>query len=197
MGGHSGQNACLQRLKLLFFWPGMKAEVMELIRNCEVYQANKSEHVAYPGLLQPLCIPQQVWKHISMDFVEKLPVSEGMDTVLVVIDRFSKYGHFIALKHPFNAVEVSEIFLDNIFKLHGLPDTIVCDRDKVFTSIFWSSLFEKLRVAMLYSSAYHPQSDGQTERLNQCLEAYLRCFFSEKPSSWRKWLAMAEHWYHY
>lgn len=102
-----------------------------------------------------------------MDFVEQLPLSDGTETVLVVVDRLSKYGHFLPLSHPFTAEKVAEVFLDGIFKLHGLPDTIVCDRDKVFTSIFWNSLFEKLGVQLMFSSAYHPQ----TERLNQCLEA--------------------------
>lgn len=112
-----------------------------------------------------------------------MTLTEGMDTVLVVVDRLSKYGHFIALKHLFSASDVADIFLDHIFKLHGLPATIVSDRDKIFTSIFWTSLFEKLRVGLHFSTAYHSQSDGQTERLNQCLESYLRCFTSERPNS--------------
>ena len=119
-----------------------------------------------PGFLQPLEIPNVPWKHIAIDFVEKLPLSEGADTVLVVIDRLSKYGHFIPLTHPFNIEEVANVFLDNIFKLHGLPDTIVCDRDKIFTSRFWTSILEKLEVQINFTSTYHPQSDGQTERLN-------------------------------
>lgn len=97
LGGHSGQTACLQRIKITFWWPGMKADVVDIIRGCEVYQWSKGEHVQYPGLLQPLAIPNQPWTDITMDFIEQLPVSEGMDTVLVVIDRLSKYGHFIPL----------------------------------------------------------------------------------------------------
>lgn len=115
--------------------------------------------------------------------IKQLPLSDGMDTVLVVVDRLSKYGHFMVLKHPFTVVEVADVILDNIFKLHGLPDSIVCDRDKIFTSVFWSSLFDKLGVTLHLSSVYHPQSDGHTERLNQCLESYRRCFTSDKPSS--------------
>ena len=195
LGGHSGQNACLQRIKTVFYWPGMKQDVVEWIRTCEVCQKYKSEHNSYPGLLQPLPIPTAVWKDISMDFVEKLPDSEGANAVLVVVDRLSKYGHFIALSHPFNAEEIANIFLDQVFRLHGLPTTIVSDRDKIFTSKFWSSVFEKLGVQLNFTSAYHPQSDGQTERLNQCLEAYLRCFAGDRPCTWKKWLGMAEYWY--
>ncbi|KAK1383396.1 Chromo domain-containing protein [Heracleum sosnowskyi] len=91
-----------------------------------------------------------------MDFVEQLPISNGKDVVLVIVDRFSKYGHFIALKHPFTSLEVVEVFLDNIFKLHGLPDSIVCDRDRIFTRNFWTTLFDKLGITMHFSSAYHP-----------------------------------------
>ncbi|XP_017233152.1 uncharacterized protein LOC108207202 [Daucus carota subsp. sativus] len=107
----------------------------------------------------------------------------------------AKVWTFYSLSHPFTAEKVANVFLDNIFKLHGLPDTIVCDRDRIFTSIFWKSLFEKLGVTLNFTSAYHPQSDGQTERLNQCLEAYLRCFSGDRPSTWKNWLSVAEYWY--
>lgn len=92
-----------------------------------------------------------------MDFLEQMPEFDEMDTVLVMIDRLSKYGHFIALKHPFSAKDVADVFLDKIFKLHGMPNSIVSDRDKVFTSTFWYAIFQKLGVKLHFSSAYHPQ----------------------------------------
>ena len=149
----------------------------------------------YPGLLQPLPIPTQAWSHITMDFIEKLPSSKGFDTILVVIDRLTKFGHVIALSHPFLAAQVAQVFLDHIYKLHGLPESIVTDRDRIFTSKFWQELFKLAGTELHYSSSYHPETDGQSERLNQCLEAYLRCMTGENPTQWSHWLSLAELWY--
>ena len=95
-----------------------------------------------------------------MDFVESLPKSNSKDTILVVVDRLSKYAYFIPLKHPYTALSVTQAFLDNIYRLHGLPTTIVSDRDKIFISHFWKELFGLLKVKLCLSAAYHPQSDG-------------------------------------
>ena len=110
-----------------------------------------------------------------MDFIDFLPVSQGKSTILVVVDRLSKYAHFIPVTHPYTAKSIAQLFLDNIYKLHGLPETIVSDRDKVFMSLFWQSLFKMLQVQLKMSTAYHPETDGQTEVVNKCLEGYLRC----------------------
>ncbi|CAM8932679.1 unnamed protein product [Rhodiola kirilowii] len=130
-----------------------------------------------------------------MDFVEGLPKSKGKDVILVVVGRFSKYGHFIALSHPYTTIQVAHNLFDNVFKLHGLPKTIVSDRDKIFTSNVWQGLFRCYGTKLNLSIAYHPQSDGQTERLNQCLEHYLRAMCFRQPGQWSKWLSMAEFWY--
>jgi hypothetical protein len=95
---------------------------------------NKAEHIPYPGLLQPIPIPDMPWQLITMDFIEALPKSEGKDTILVVVDKLTKYAHFIPLIHPFTTKHIVQVFIDNVFKLHGLPQAIITDRDKIFTS---------------------------------------------------------------
>jgi hypothetical protein len=100
-----------------------------------------------------------------MAFIEKLPKSEGYDTILVVVDRFSKYAHFMALKQPFTAAQVAQVLLDQVVKLHGLPKSIGSDRDRIFTSAFWTQLFKLLGTKLNLSTAYHPQTDGQSERV--------------------------------
>jgi hypothetical protein len=135
---------------------------------------------------------QQAWTIISMDFIEGLPKSHNYDTILVVIDKFSKYGHFVPMKHPYTALTVAKLFMDNVYKLHGLPQVIISDRDKVFTSELWKELFRLADTTVNLSSAYHPQTDGQTERLNHCLETYLRCMVHACPTKWFQWLSQAE-----
>lgn len=118
-----------------------------------------------------------------MDLIERLPKSEGKEIIFVVVDRFTKYSHFIPLSHPLTAPEVANWFLANIYKLHCLPSSIVRDRDKIFTSNFWQQLFKALGVTLKLSTAYHPQTDRQTERVNQCLECYLRCMAGSQPKN--------------
>lgn len=130
-----------------------------------------------------------------MDLIEGLPHSFGKNTIFVVVDRLSKYAHFIAISHPYTAMDFAQIFMDNIYKLHGMPQTIVCDRNPVFTSTFWKGLFLHQGTKFNMSSSYHPQTDGQTEVVNRCLENYLRCMTGDRPTHWSKGLPLAEWWY--
>jgi hypothetical protein len=114
------------------------------------------EHTKLPGLLQPLPVPTQAWEVVSLDFVEGLPNSERHNAILVVIDKFSKYGHFIPLHHPYTAMHVAKVYVDNVYKLHGLPTALISDRDPVFTSKVWHELFRLTDTKLLMSSAYHP-----------------------------------------
>lgn len=195
MGGHSGRDVTHQRVKNIFYWKGMIKDIQQYIRSCSVCQQCKYDTSAYPGLLNPLPIPDSIWSDISMDFIDGLPMSFGKSVIFVVVDRLSKAAHFMDLSHPYSASSVAQAFLDNIFKLHGFPQSITSDRDAVFLSDFWRELFSLPGVALNMSSAYHPQSDRQTEVVNRCLETYLRCMSSDTPKMWSKWLPLAEYWY--
>lgn len=130
-----------------------------------------------------------------MDFIEGLPMSYHNNSILVMVDRLTKYGEFIPLKHPYSAQEVVEVFLKEVYKLHGLPQSIMTDLGSVFTSHFWQHLFKGLGTKLNLTTAYHPQSDGQTERLNRYIKNYLRAIVFSKPRQWMKWLHLAEWWY--
>ncbi|GJR24075.1 retrovirus-related pol polyprotein from transposon TNT 1-94 [Tanacetum coccineum] len=132
----------------------------KLVRKYDICQRQKPDLNAYPGLIQTLPIPERIWTKVTMDFIEKLSVSHGKSVIMVVVDRLSKYAHFMALSHPLSASQVAQVLMDNVYKLHGLPDSIVSDRDKVFMSGFWKALFAKLKVKLKFSTAYHPQTDG-------------------------------------
>ena len=118
----------------------MMKDVQEYISQCDNCQRNKSEHVPYPGLLQPIPISSHTWEVITMDFVEGLPKSQRFNCILVIIDKFTKYAHFLSLSHPFTALEVAKLYLSQVFKLHGAPKSIISDRDKVFTGNVWQNL---------------------------------------------------------
>ncbi|CAA2971176.1 retrotransposon, unclassified [Olea europaea subsp. europaea] len=153
----------------------MVKEIKQEVLECDTCQRCKGEHVAHLGLLQPLLEPQYACSHIALDFIEGLPTSRTKNVILVVVDRFTKHGHFLPLLHPFTTTFVAKLVLDNIYKLYDMPQSIISDRGKIFTSAFWPELFKKMGTKLQLSLAYHPQTDGQTERLNQCLEMYLRC----------------------
>lgn len=156
IGGYSGRDASLHRVKSMFYWPKMSLEVQNYVRNCSTCQRNKPDLAAQPGLLQPLPIPNGIWTSISMDFIEGLPTSHGKHCILVVIDRLSKQAHFIALSHPYTALDVAHAYLDNVFKLHGMPHNIISDRDPTFMNEVWTELFRVHGVDLRFSTAYHP-----------------------------------------
>lgn len=194
-GGHSGIYATLKRVQTLFYWSGMKESIIAFIKQCIVCQKCKYDQSAYPRMLQPLPIPTTIWEEVTMDFIEGLPKSKGKEVIMGIVDRLSKYGHYIALSHPFSALTVAQAYLDHNYTLHGSPRSIIYDRDKVFTSHFWTEFMRLQGVQIKLSTTYHPKTDGQTEVLNRCLETYLRCMCHEVPQEWAKWLPPTEFWY--
>jgi hypothetical protein len=130
-----------------------------------------------------------------MDFIRGLPMSEGKSVIIVIVDRLTKYAHFCALSHPFKASTVSTTFMETVQKLHGRQKIIVSDKDLIFTGHFWTELFSGLGTQLAHISSYHPQSYGQTEIVNKCLEGYLHCFVSDKQIQWFKWLPLEKWWY--
>lgn len=193
IGGHSGITRTLARISAQFYWHNMRTDIRQFIHQCAVCQQAKTPNQLSAGLLQPLPIPQQVWEDVAMDFITGLPLSFGCSVIMVVVDRLTKYGHFFALKSDYDSKKVAEVFLKNVVKLHGMPKSIVSDRDKVFTSKFWQHLFHLSGTTLAMSTAYHPQSDGQSEALNKCLEMYLRCLTFQRPKQWYKalpWLSL-------
>jgi hypothetical protein len=130
------------------------------VASCSICVQAKPDRARYPGLLSPLPVPNNSWEVISIDFIEGLPTSGHVNCIMVIVDKFSKFSHFIPLHHPFLAQKVTQVFLDNIFRLHGLPTHIISDRDPIFTSQFWRELFHLAQVQLCMSTAYHPRSDG-------------------------------------
>ncbi|WMV14796.1 hypothetical protein MTR67_008181 [Solanum verrucosum] len=195
VGGHFGIENTYKRISSLFYWKGLKEEVTKYVRQCATCQRSKYDSSAYPGLLQPLKIPSTAWSSISMDFIDGLPKSKGKSTILVVVDRLTKYGHFLAISHPYTAASVAQLFLDQVYKLHGMPENIISDRDPIFMSKVWQDLFSMQGVTLSTSTAYHPQTDGQTEVLNRTVETFLRCFCCDSQKNWASYLSLAEWWY--
>lgn len=145
-GGHSGAEATYHRVKQLFAWPQLKQSVHSFFSQCAVCKQAKYDRSAYPGLLAPLPIPTGAWQTVSLDFIEGLPKSSRFDSILVVVDKLSKYAHFVPLTHPYTAFQIALVYITNIYKLHGLPKALISNRDRIFTSQVWKELFKLLKV---------------------------------------------------
>ena len=192
LGGHTGVTKTLHRLRQNFDWPHLKDDVRRYVAQCATCQQTKYDTKKSAGLLQPLPIPSQVWEDLSLDFVTGLPLSQGYTVILVVVDRFSKAAHFGALPTHHTAYKVAVLFLDMVCRHHGFPRSLVSDRDPIFISNFWRELFRLSGTKLRMSTAYHPQTDGQTEVLNRTLEQYLRAYVHDQPSRWYRFLSLAE-----
>lgn len=176
----------------LFYWKSLQRDIHNFIRDCDVCQRCKYDSAALPGKLQPLPILEGLWVDISMDFIEGLPKSQGKEVIMVVVDRLSNIWSFYWVGTSLHNNNSSTKLLDNVYKLHGLPSTMVSDHDSIFVSSFWQEFFKLQGVELQLSPAYYPQTDSQTEVVNRCVETYLRCMENDCPSEWFKWLTLAE-----
>ena len=193
---HPGSTKMYQDLKQYFWWQGLKRDVAEYVSRCLTCQKSKTEHQRPPGELQPLDILEWKWDGISMDFVSGLPkTKQGKDAIWVIVDRLTKSAHFIPVCMTYKMEKLAELYIREVVKLHGVPSSIVSDRDPRFTSRFWVSLQEALGTKIRLSSAYHPQTDGQTERTIQTLEDLLRSCAIENRNSWEECLPLVEFSY--
>ena len=160
VGGHFGFMKTLQRVKSHYYWPSMRTDVYEFVRKCPQCLANKYERVK-PGLLFPWPIPKGTWTYISMDFVLGLPLTNRKNNAcLVIVDRFSKQAHFIPVKNTISTRECANVFIKEIFRHHGIPQSILSDRDIKFTSKFWIELTPSLEITLHMETSYHSSADG-------------------------------------
>lgn len=195
VGGHAGGSHTYHRISSNFYWNGMKKDVQTFVSAYQVCQQMKDSHHLHAGLLQPIPVPSMVFEDIAMDFIICLPSSTVKSTIMTVVDRLSKYRHFIALPSIFSAQSVTEAFVVGIIRLRGPPRSIVTDRDPRFLHTFWQELHHLQGITLAMSTAYHPQTDGQSEALNKCVEQYLCCFVADAPKQWVTMLPWAEYWY--
>ncbi len=165
----------------------------KFIQHCSTCSIAKSSHQCPAGLLQPLPIPQRPWSHITIDFVTDLPRSRNHTTILTVIDRFSKACRLIPLTKLPTAFETAEALLEQVFRFYGLPEDIVSDRGPQFTSIVWSAFCHQININISLTSGYHPESNGQVERLNQELTRFLRSYCHNNQNDWSRYLLWAEY----
>ena len=195
LAGHCGIARTLELITRNYWFPGINSFVKDYVNSCFLCQQAKIPRHLRHGELASLHVPTTPWKGLTCDLITDLPVSCGMDSILVFVDRMTKMSHFIPCSKTLNAPEFAKLFVSHIVRLHGLPNTIISDRGSIFTSHFWSTLSSILGIDACKSTSFHPQTDGQTERMNQTLEAYLRIFCNYDQDDWFDLLPLAEFAY--
>lgn len=160
--GHPGQMHIFELIARDYYWESMRKDIYDYVDKCDTFQRNKSPRHKPFGLLQPLPVPLRPWSSLSMDFITKLPKSKGFDSIFMIVCHLTKQAHFVPCKESMSASEFAELYMENIFKHHDFPDDILSDRGPIFRSKFWKTLLEKLKVQPRLSSAFHPETDGQT-----------------------------------
>jgi hypothetical protein len=194
VAGHFGRDRMLELLTRNFYWTNMERDVRKYCSECDICQRTKAPRHAKHGLLHPLELACKPWTHISTDCITDLPESEGATIILVVVDWFTKMAHFIPIKKK-DSPTVARAYLPNVWKYHGFPEDVVSDRNSTITGSFFMDLYIYLGIKRSMSTAYHPQTDSQTERFNQVIESYLRSYCNFEQNDWASMLAMAEYAY--
>lgn len=193
--GHPGRIKTIDLISRTYWWPRMTKEIAAYVQACNLCVRTKASRSAPPGFLQPLPVPFRAWSDISVDYITPLPECERDEKkykhIVVVVCRLTKMRHFIPVA-GLSAEELARVFISRVYALHGTPDTILSDRGTQFISEFWHQLSDRLGITLKHSSAFHPETDGQTERVNAQLEQYLRAFMSFHQDDWVDWLPLAE-----
>ncbi|XP_076892254.1 uncharacterized protein LOC143543926 [Bidens hawaiensis] len=193
---HPGATKMYHDLRGDYWWPGMKREIVKYVERCLTCLQVKAEHQKPYGKIQPLEIPKWKWEHITMDLVTKLPkTSKGFDAIWVIVDRLTKSSHFLPIQESYSSERMAEVYMKEVVSRHGVPVSIVSDRDTRFTSRFCRKLQEELGTRLLISTTYHPQTDGQSERTIQTFEDMLRACIIDFGGSWEKYLSLPEFSY--
>lgn len=191
--GHLGSSKTMERVSRLFYWPGMHADIRRYVTTCLACQANKPSTQLPMGPLQPLPIPERPWQVVTMDLITELPPTKlGNDAIVVFVDKLTKMAHYAASTTNVTAPGLARLFFREVVRHHGLPESVVSDRDPRFNSIFWRALWGQLGTTLSLSTAYHPQTDGQTERQNRTLEEMLRAYVGPRQDDWDECLVAAE-----
>src|SRR5262245_1789076 len=195
LAGHYGEAKTLELLSRNYYFPGIRSFVKKYVSSCDLCSRGKTPRHQRYGELAPLPVPSALWKGISYDLVIDLPVSNRYDSILVFVDRLTKMSHMIPCLKSTSSPGFAKLFLDNIIRLHGLPDSIVSDRGSIFTAQFWTALSKTLNLKRRMFTAFHPQTDGQTERMNQTIEQYLRIYCNYQQDNWSSLLSLAKFSY--
>lgn len=195
LAGHFGQNKTLELVQREYYWPDLRDFVQSFAKTCDTCLRNKSQRHKPYGFLKQLPIPDKPWNSISMDFIEKLPESDGFTDILVIVDRLTKQVIFIPTVDTITAPELAKLFVMHVFSKHGVPSHVTSDRGSEFVSRFFRSLGTALNMKLHFTSGYHPEGDGQTERMNQTLEQYLRVYCNYQQDNWSELLPLAEFAY--